>query len=298
MLLNNYYMFDKCCRNGSPNYDAITTSSSANSTLDYRNYLGFILTNGYTVKQVLDNHPGISLEKYYDSTSGISYLNNASTSHIDTPGAISIGSGLIYQNAGYDNVDTGDAYTTRTTLTNYVTYQTPDDILPPMAMHPGDYGKRYRLFFRVGEGTPNDTNPVTLNDYNLDNLTSLNDVRISCNKDLTSGAMIVSMTNSSLTDKTIRQIGVYSPLFRGYIGFDNTNSSPINSLTQTQKNEIAQYMNWLCSLGDIHFEKYNSNPDNFVQTIIPVLLSKTKLTTPIVLQPNETKTMTYEIKWS
>ena len=155
-----------------------------------------------------------------------------------------------------------------------------------------------RIFFRVGEGTSDDVSPVTLNDYNLDNLISLNDVQISCSKDLTSGAMIISMTNNLLTDKTIRQVGVYSPLFKSCIRFDNSNGTPFNSLTQTQKDEIAQYMNWLCSLGDINFEKYSNSTGNFVYGIIPVLLSKTKLTTPIVLQPGETKTIIYEIKWS
>ena len=79
----------------------------------------------------------------------------------------------------------------------------------------------------------------------------------------------------------------------------NQSSIDIPNLTAEQKQAIetslARVTDWQIKYNNFNETGENSLAGNFD---IPILISKTKLTTPIVLQPNETKTITYEIKWS
>lgn len=118
-------------------------------------------------------------------------------------------------------------------------------------------------FFRVGAGIVNDSTPVSLDDYKVDNML-FNDVLSITQSASNGGIYTLSCNNITSEDITIREIGAY--VVPGYFDTDNydTSTDPFN----------------------VYYYSSHYYPC--------LLIWKVKLTTPIVIPANGSKNITVE----
>lgn len=118
-------------------------------------------------------------------------------------------------------------------------------------------------FFRVGAGIVNDSTPVSLDDYKVDNML-FNDVLSITQSTSNGGIYTLSCSNVTSSDVTIREIGAY--VVPGYFDTDNYDTST---------DPFTVYY--------------------FASNYYPCLLIwKVKLTTPIIIPANGSKNITVE----
>lgn len=125
------------------------------------------------------------------------------------------------------------------------------------------YNYSNKPFFRVGAGITNDSTPVSLDDYKVDNM--LFDDVLSITQSASNGGIYTLFcSNITASDVTIRQVGAY--VVPGYFRSNDydTSTDPFNV--------------------------YTSNSNSY-----PCLLIwKVKLTTPIIIPANGSKNITVE----
>lgn len=126
---------------------------------------------------------------------------------------------------------------------------------------PADYSNK--PFFKVGAGIVNDSTPVSLDDYKVDNML-FNDVLSITQSTANGGIYTLSCSNVTSSDVTIREIGAY--IVPGHFDSDNYDTS-------TDPFSVYYY----------------------ASLYYPCLLIwKVKLTTPIVIPANGSKNITVE----
>lgn len=307
MLLNNYYIIRKAMGIGTGYYGQIGIHCNDNYFKNFSvdEILKLKLGSGNTLSQVVLNSNDVFLDTEYSNDYKYSIFRdpNPRTSTGCTAGTIVIGliSSTSYIADSYLVSPTSTTWAHRN-LAGYESQQTFTDFAPGTLFYIGGswYG-RFKDFIRVAAGSSDDLTPVTISDYNLTNMYDLDDIKISavapCN-----GLMVITLYNNTNSEKTIREIGIYDCQLKckiTYDDYDNQSSVDIPNLTAEQKQAIetslARITDWQVKYNNFDEAGQNSLAGNFD---IPILISKTKLTTPIVLQPSETKTITYEIKWS
>ena len=304
MLLNNYYI----TTNNMGYLGYLNTYGTSNfSQYDYSidKILKLKLGSGYTLKQ-LSTNGDIKLSSNYDSGFNYSTLvavDNRSFNSGDLAGSLIIG----FTNANSGNSDAfkvafdSTSYNTRSPYL-YRQMQGIYDLMPAVLRYMSSEYDYHRVsdIVRVAGGVDNDSTPVTLNDYSLSNMYDLDDVSVTYSS-VCNGLMVITLTNNTNSNKTIREIGIFNNLLKAkvlYDDYDNGTSVTIPDLTSGQK-EVVETA--LAKLTDFTIKYNNINETSSSQygyIDIPILVSKTKLTTPIVLQPGETKAITYEIKWN
>lgn len=304
MLLNNYYI----TTNNMGYLGYLSQYGTSNfSQYDYSidKILKLRLGSGYTLKQLLTNGD-IKLSSEYNSSFNYSTLiqiDNRSFNSGDLAGSLIIG----FTNSGNGNYDAykvafdSNSYSTRTPYL-YSQMQGVYDLMPATLRYMGDEYNYHRIsdIVRVAAGIDNDSTPVALDDYSLSNMYDLNDISVTYSS-VCNGLMVITLTNNTNSNKTIKEIGIFNNLLKAkvlYDDYDNGTSVTIPSLTSGQKEVVETALAKLTDFTIKYNNIYETDPSQYGFIDIPVLVSKTKLTTPIVLQPNETKAITYEIKWS
>lgn len=308
MLLNNYYIIRRAMDQqptGTLNDYSASNNYFRNMSID--EILKLRLGSGNTISHLLNN-TDTKISTSYSNLYNYSYLHDVgslSYQRGDLAGNKIIGikstdPSYLYNN--YLQSPTSTSWSQRS-ITGYYNLQTNTDFEPTMLVgyaYSSYYVMRTSDFIRVASGVQNDSTPVTLNDYSLTNVYDLNDIKISatapCN-----GYMIITLYNNTNSEKTIREVGIYDCRMKCNVLYDdytNNTTVAVPDLTAMQKQVIETSLADVTDL-EIKYNQLGEDSGQQYGTIsIPILVSKTKLTTPIVLQPNETKTITYEIKWN
>lgn len=308
-LLNNYFIINNLLPQNGPTlkYSGIpiyTQNAGRNPKLD--NLLKLKTPVGKTLLELINENKIVKVP----TTSGYyTYLYDVTQAYLDDSNRYSAGDVGIGTPSEYGLGDLylqsvlSTSYSTRSSSISELTMQTPTDLTPfTIVCNQNGYGMgRTSDYFLAAAGNENDSIPVAKTDYALDNPIFNDEIQISATTNY-DGIIVLTLNNISNSSKTIRQIGLFNCLLRVRIKFDvDGQNIKIANLTSGQKDIIDNAYNNITGfhieypIDDTSYADYD--PYSNVIACLPILMSKCKLTTPIVLQPGENKSITYEIKY-
>lgn len=308
-LLNNYFIINNLLpQNGATlKYEGVpiyTQDAGRNPKLD--NLLKLKTPVGKTLLELINEN---KIAKVPTTSSYYTYLYDIVQAYLDdsnsyAAGDVGIGTPSEYGlNDLYLQSVLSTSYSTRSHDVSQLTIQTPTDLTPfTIVCDQNGYGmSRTSDYFLPAAGNENDSTPVAKTDYALENPIFSDEIQVSATKNY-DGIIVLTLNNVSNSSKTIRQIGLFNCLLRTRIKFDTDGQNiTIANLSSGQKDIIDSAYNNVTGfhieypINDTNYAYYDSYSN--VIACLPILMSKCKLSTPIVLQPGESKSITYEIKY-
>lgn len=308
-LLNNYFIINNLLPQNGPylKYEGLniyTQNAGRNPKLD--NLLKLKTPVGKTLLELIDEN---KIVRVPTGSSSYVYLQDVAQAYLGdsggyTAGDVGIGAPSQYGlNDLYLQSVLSTSYSTRDHSISELTIQTPTDLTPfTIVCDPNGYGmSRTSDYFLPAAGNENDSTPVAKTDYALENPIFNDEIQVSATKNY-DGIIVLTLNNVSNASKTVRQIGLFNCLLRTRIKFDTDGqNTKIANLSSSQKDIIDSAYNNITGfhveypIDDANYATYDSYSN--VIACLPILMSKCKLSTPIVLQPGESKTITYEIKY-
>lgn len=308
-LLNNYFIINNLLpQNGvTLKYEGVpiyTQHAGRNPKLD--NLLKLKTPVGKTLLELINENKIVRVNTNSGYYTYLYDITNAYLSDSDgySAGDVGIGTPSEYGLSDlYLQSVLSTYYSTRSHDVFQLTIQTPTDLTPfTIVCDQNGYGmSRTSDYFLPAAGNENDSTPVVKTDYTLENPIFSDEIQVSATKNY-DGVIVLTLNNVSNASKTVRQIGLFNCLLRIRIKFDaNSQNITIANLTSGQKDIIDNAYNNITGfhieypIDDTSYAYYDSYSN--VIACLPILMSKCKLSTPIVLQPGESKSITYEIKY-